>query len=262
MSNITPRPVDPAQTAGLDDAGPQEPIAVISEDSAVPLAQQAANILRDMIVQDIIAPGQPIRERTLAQQLNISRTPLREALRLLAVDGLVELLPSRGAIVANPDAEDVRHMLEFLGGIEGLAGEWACARATDAEIDEIRALHYEMLAAYARKDRLAYFKLNQRIHRAIVLASGNRLLIDTHARINARLYRIRYRSNLRNTKWPTAIAEHEEILKAIEARDAARLNHLMRRHLGSTWIKVSQDGQLAHHHDGDRTPPTDGQTRL
>ncbi|HBN49407.1 MAG TPA: GntR family transcriptional regulator, partial [Thalassospira sp.] len=76
-----------------------------------------------MIVQDIIPPGKPIRERTLAQQLNISRTPLREALRILAVDGLVELLPSRGAIAANPSPEDVKHMLEFLGGIEGLAGE-------------------------------------------------------------------------------------------------------------------------------------------
>lgn len=237
----------------INDHIADTPIATISEDSDLPLAQQAANVLRDMIVQDIIPPGKPIRERTLAQQLNVSRTPLREALRILAVDGLVELLPSRGAIAANPSPEDVKHMLEFLGGIEGLAGELACKRATDEEIDEIRALHYEMLAAFARKDRLAYFKLNQRIHRALVMASGNPLLIETHERMNARLYRIRYRSNMRNTKWPTAISEHEEILKAIESRDATKLNDLLRNHLGSTWTKVSEDGQvgITDHHDND-----------
>ncbi|WP_417847052.1 GntR family transcriptional regulator [Thalassospira povalilytica] len=238
----------------MDDHIAPLPITTISDDSSLPLAQQAANILRDMIVQDIIPPGKPIRERTLAQQLNVSRTPLREALRILAVDGLVELLPSRGAIAANPSPEDVKHMLEFLGGIEGLAGELACNRATDEEIDEIRALHYEMLAAFARKDRLTYFKLNQRIHRALVLASGNPLLIETHERTNARLYRIRYRSNMRNTKWPTAISEHEEILKAIESRDAIKLNDLLRNHLDSTWTKVSEDGQVRedNHHDNDQ----------
>ena len=106
---------------------------------------------------------------------------------------LLNFCPSRGAITAAPSPEDVKHILKFLGRIEGLDGELACKRATDEEIDEIRALHYEMLAAFAHKDHLAYFRLNQCIHRSLVMASGNLLLIETHKGMNTGLHRIRYR---------------------------------------------------------------------
>ena len=205
-----------------------------------PLAQRVATELRDLIVQDELKPGERIRERELAERLAVSRTPLREALKGLAAEGLVELSPNRGATVANPEPRAIRDLLEVLGGIEGLAGELAATRAGDAEIAEIRALHHEMLAAYARKDRLAYFKINQAIHGAIVSAAANPALQDVHRRLNARLYRVRYRSNLRDTRWHTAIDEHDSILEALEARDAKRLAAIMRAHLGSTWAKVSE----------------------
>ncbi len=212
--------------------------AGLQTEAVPPLPQRVANQLRDMIVQDVLPPGSPIRERTLAGQLNVSRTPMREALKILSAERLVELSPHRGAVVASPSAEDVHDMLTVLGNLEALAGELAAARATDEDISEIKALHYEMLAAYARQDRLAYFKLNQRIHLAIVAASRNETLIETHGRINARLFRVRYQSNLKNTEWHTAIEEHEEILKQLCARDPAGLSAILRRHLGSTWAKV------------------------
>ena len=205
-----------------------------------PLAERVAARLRDLIVQDELKPGERIRERELAESLSVSRTPLREALKGLAAEGLVELSPNRSATVANPQPRAIRDLLEVLGGIEALAGELAATRARDEEIAEIRALHHEMLAAYARKDRLGYFKVNQSIHGAIVSAAANPALEDVHRRINARLYRVRYRSNLRNTRWHTAIEEHESILAALEARDAPRLAATMRAHLGSTWAKVSE----------------------
>ena len=205
-----------------------------------PLAERVAARLRDLIVQDELKPGERIRERELAERLAVSRTPLREALKGLAAEGLVELSPNRSATVANPEPQEIRDLLEVMGGIEGLAGELAAARARDEEIAEIRALHHEMLAAWARKDRLAYFKVNQAIHGAIVSAAANPALEDVHRRVNARLYRVRYRSNLRNTRWHTAIEEHESILEALEARDAKRLAGIMRAHLGSTWAKVSE----------------------
>ncbi len=96
-----------------------------------------------------------------------------------------------------------------------------------------------MLAAYARKDRLEYFKANQAIHGAIVAACGNPAIADAHRQINARLYRVRYRSNLRNEGWHTAIDEHGEILEALEKRDSDKLSKILRAHLGSTWDKVS-----------------------
>lgn len=101
------------------------------------------------------------------------------------------------------------------------------------------SLHFEMLAAFERQDRLAYFKLNQAIHRAIA-AAHNAPLAEIHAQLNARLYRVRYRSNLNNAKWHSAIEEHEQILAALTARDGTALARTLRAHLGSTWTKVSE----------------------
>ncbi len=230
--NETPSTAVPAESG--------EPQKTPASESLPPLPNKVAGLLRDMIVQDVLIPGQRIRERRLAEQLDVSRTPLREALKVLATEGLVELSPNRGALVADPSPGEVHDMLQVLGVLEGLAGELACARAAQDQIDEIQALHYEMLASYARKDRLGYFKLNQKIHQAIVAASANLSLIETHARLNSRLYRFRFQSNLRNTTWPTAIAEHEAILDALMRRDGTALSALMRDHLGSTWEKVSK----------------------
>ena len=156
-----------------------EPRKAATSDTLPTLPDKVAGLLRDMIVQDVLVPGQRIRERSLAEQLEVSRTPLREAMKVLATEGLVELSPNRGALVASPSPQQVQDMLQVLGVLEGLAGELACARASQDQIDEIQALHYEMLASYARKDRLGYFKLNQKIHQAIVAASGNVSLIET-----------------------------------------------------------------------------------
>ena len=106
---------------------------------------------------------------------------------------------------------------------------------------EIRALHYEMLAWFSRQNRLEYFKLNQRIHLAIVAASGNRTLVATHARINAQLYRVRFQSNLQNQLWGTAVDEHEEMLAALEARDSEAMAMCMLNHLGQTFFKFSKN---------------------
>ena len=216
-----------------------------------PLTARVADAVRDMIVQDELEPGERIREAHLAERLNVSRTPLREALKVLATEGLVELLPHRGAVVANPTAKEVRDMLRLIGALEALAGEIAAETASDDEIAEIRALHHEMLAAYARKNRLDYFKLNQKIHLSIIAASRNAALIETHARINARLHRVRYRSNLRTPKWSTAIEQHEAILAALEARSPETLSGLLRIHFENTWSKIRAIGDFAEENETD-----------
>lgn len=225
----------PEPTGTGVDRGPEKDADGVARET---LAQRVAANLRDMIVQDILPPGARVRERTLAQELDVSRTPMREALRILATERLVELLPNRGAVVTNPSAGEVRNLLSVLGVLEALAGEQAAASATDAEIEEINALHYEMLASFKRRDRLTYFKLNQAIHRGIVAASHNEALREIHGQVNARLYRVRYQSNLNNTKWHTAITEHDAILQALCDRDGPRLARIMRAHLGSTWRNV------------------------
>ncbi len=234
---MTERLTNPSPAAAAEAAVGPVPCGAAAE---APLTQRVADAIRDLIVQDQLGAGARIRERDLAARLNVSRTPLREAIKILAAEGLVELSPNRGARVADPTPRDVRDMLRVLGSLEALAGELACEAASDDEVSEISALHYEMLAAYARKARLDYFKLNQRIHLALVAGSHNRPLIEIHRQLNARLYRVRYLSNLRNRTWPAAIEQHEQILDALTRRDGPRLATILRIHLGNTWIKASE----------------------
>ena len=212
-----------------------------NDTAALPLAQQVAARIRDMIVQDQLVPGEWIREQAIADKLSVSRTPLREALKMLELEGLIQLLPNRGAVVTELTVEEVKEKLEVLAVLESLAGKLACRKATDLELAEIRALHYEMLACFSRENRLEYFKLNQRIHFAIVAASGNKTLIETHARINAQLYRVRFQSNLQNELWGTAVEEHEEMLSALEERNSEALGVCLLNHLGQTFFKFSNN---------------------
>jgi len=204
------------------------------------LSDQIANRLRDMIVQNQLAPGDRIRERDVCKELQVSRTPLREALHKLASEGLIDLVPNRGAVITSPSGTEIADMLQVLGVLEAFAGERACEMISDEELGEIKALQYEMLAAFSRGDRLKYFKLNQRIHLSVVKAARSETLLSMHTRLNARLYRIRYQSNLKNERWGSALEEHDDIMAALEQRDAEKLSTLLRQHLRSTWEKVSE----------------------
>src|SRR5215212_6767162 len=135
-----------------------------------PLHEEVIDQLRDRIVQGELAPGARLNERVLCAQLGISRTPLREAIKMLATEGLVELVPNRGAIVTPLKAATIADTLTVMGSLESLAGELACRNAGASEIAEIRALHFEMLAHHARGELAGYFKYNQLIHLKIIEA--------------------------------------------------------------------------------------------
>lgn len=195
------------------------------------LHEQVARRLRQMLVEGQIAPGAKLNERALAEVLNVSRTPLREAIKMLAAEGLVELLPNRGAIALSLSQDDVLHTFEVMAGLEGLSGELAAQRITASELDEIHALHYEMLAAYTRRDLSAYYRLNAAIHQAINLAARNPVLTATYKQVNARLQALRFRSNQDGEKWQRAMQEHEEMIAALVARDSEALRRVLLAHL-------------------------------
>lgn len=203
-----------------------------------PLHEEAIDRLRDRIVQGELAPGSRLNERVLAAQLGISRTPLREAFKLLAAEGLVELLPNRGAVVAPIDAARIRETLAVMGALEALVGELACAQASEASIAEIQALHYEMRAAHARRDLAAYFRHNQAIHLKLAEAAGNTVLAQTYRQLNANVRRVRYMANLAPERWDAAVREHDAILAALSARDGERLKALLSDHLAQKTASV------------------------
>jgi DNA-binding GntR family transcriptional regulator len=187
--------------------------------------------LRDMIVEGVLTPGTRLNERMLCEQLNVSRTPLREAFKTLAVEGLIVLQPNRGAVVAQMSVAEIEQTFEVMGALESLSGELACARAADAEIVEVRALHFEMLAAHARRDLPTYYKLNHAIHDRINAMARNTVLTDTYQQINARIQSLRFRSNFNQDKWDAAVQEHGLMLEALERRDGEALRLVLLQHL-------------------------------
>lgn len=195
------------------------------------LHQEVATRLRQRIIEGELAPGVKLNERELSERLMVSRTPLREAIKMLAAEGLVELLPNRGAVVAQMSEQDVIDTFEVIAGLEGLSGELAAQRISDAELAEIRALHYEMLAAHARRDLPTYYALNARIHAQINAAARNAVLTQTWQTVNARLQSLRFRSNLDESKWQQAVREHERMVELLATRDASALRALMISHL-------------------------------
>jgi DNA-binding GntR family transcriptional regulator len=196
--------------------------------------------LRDMIVQGELAGGEKLNERVLGAALGTSRTPLREALKALASEGLVHLLPNRGAIVAPLDGERVKQIFAVMGALEALAGELACRNASDADITEIRALHYQMLAHHARGELGDYFRCNQQIHMKLVEASGNEPLADIYRSLNAHVRRARYMANLSHERWDKAVQEHEDILDAVTRRDGVTLQAILRDHLANKLVLVME----------------------
>ena len=195
------------------------------------LTDQVAARLRTQLIEGHIVPGAKLNERVLAEQLRVSRTPLREAIKLLAVEGLVDLLPNRGAVAVKLTETDIVNTFEVLAGLESLSGQFAAQRITEQGLSEMRALHYEMLAAYARRDLSNYYRLNAHIHAAINAAACNPVLAATYARINARVQSLRFRTNQNEAKWKRAVAQHEQMIDALAARDADALGQVLVEHL-------------------------------
>jgi DNA-binding GntR family transcriptional regulator len=195
------------------------------------LHEQVACRLRELLVEGAIAPGAKLNERELSLQLNVSRTPLREAIKMLASEGLVELLPNRGAVAVSLSEQDVFNTFEVMAGLEGMSGELAAQRITDSQLAEIKALHFEMLAAHARRDLSTYYRINAQIHRAINTAANNAILTATYSQVNARLQALRFRSNQDEAKWNRAVGEHSQMIDALVKRDGAALKAVLVQHL-------------------------------
>jgi DNA-binding GntR family transcriptional regulator len=187
--------------------------------------------LRQFIVEGLLEPGKKLNERELCETLGISRTPLREAFKVLAAEGLIEISPNRGATVAKMTEAEIREMFELMSGLEAFSGELACERITPAEIAEIKSLHYAMVACRAQNDLAGYYSRNQAIHDRINAAARNSALHQMYSSINRRLQALRFRSNYQTPKWDRAIQEHEAMLEALDARDGKRLSTILRHHL-------------------------------
>jgi DNA-binding GntR family transcriptional regulator len=195
-----------------------------------------------MLIEGEIPPGARIPERELCTRLGISRTPLREALKVLGAEGLVVLLPNRGSRAAKVTAKDIQDLFEICQALEALAGELAGERISDDELVWISNLHEEMLGHHRNRDLAQYYRCNRLIHEAIVAAARNPALVTLYESVTARIRRARYVTPMTPARWKAAITEHEAILNALTRRDGVGLAHILRTHLRHKQDEVIRAG--------------------
>ena len=202
------------------------------------LPESIARQLRRGILRGELAPGALIKERDNAAELGVSRTPMREAIRILAKEGLVVLRPSRSPIVAAPTLEEVANAIDVLRVLEMLSVVNACARASTTELAEIRALERELAARFEIMEDIDRFELDMAFHRAIVRAAQNPMLAETHTAYLARLWRALFLSANRKRSRDRVLRQHGGIIDALEARDEAAARHYLGEHLEHLLINV------------------------
>lgn len=195
------------------------------------LHDQAAQRLRALIVSGELAPKARVNELELAERFGISRTPMREAIKILATEGLLELLPNRGARIVSISAVELNEMIEVVAGLEATAGDLACRMITDNEVAAIRCVHNQMVEAWRKGDEGEYLTLNRRIHEALMRASRNTMLQNIYSNVSGRIQRARYTAHKTPEQWQKAIDEHERILALLDNRDSEALSRLMREHV-------------------------------
>lgn len=195
------------------------------------LSAETADKLRELILLEKLPPGMHIPERDLAEVLGISRTPMREALRILESEGLVDHTPTRRSRVANPSPEELAQSMKVLGTLEALGGELACTHASGSDIEAISALNSRMHEQSDMLSSIDFFKTDMDFHASIIAAGGNAALVDTHAKYNARLWRARFLSSRRKLGRATTLQQHQDITNAIRNRDAGAAADAMRAHI-------------------------------
>ena len=195
------------------------------------LSTETAEKLRELILLEKLPPGMHIPERDLAEALGISRTPMREALRILEAEGLVDHTPTRRSRVANPSVEELSQSMIVLATLEALGGELACAHSTDKQLEAIAKLNQRMVDRSDALSSIDFFKTDMNFHAAIIAASGNAALIDTHAKYNARLWRARFLSSRRKLGRSTTLQQHQDITDALLSRNVVAAAAAMRAHI-------------------------------
>lgn len=195
------------------------------------LPEQIAHQLRRDILRGVLRPGDSIKERDNAAQLGVSRTPLREAIRILATEGLIELRPARSPIVSMPSIQQISDEIEVLLAVEKLSGELACERATDEDITVIAAIVDQMAEKFDELDPVDMFEIDMGFHSAIARASHNEPLAEIHQTFLSRLWRSRFMAAMQRRNRERVIDHHSHIVAALRARDAVAIRAALGVHL-------------------------------
>ena len=203
------------------------------------LSISIANELRKDILRGRLRPGDAIKERDFACKMGVSRTPMREAIRLLGNEGLVELRPSRSPIVANQSKQVVADQIRLLVVLENLSAELACKNATDDDLGRIAGIAETMAAQFDSTDAIDMFEIDMSFHIAVVKASHNGALVETYRTYLQRLWRARFLAASLDPNRKRLIREHRAIVDALLKRDPDAVKNAIQNHLGNLFRDVS-----------------------
>jgi DNA-binding GntR family transcriptional regulator len=192
---------------------------------------ELVDLLHDMLLDGELRPGDKVNEVALCTRFGVSRTPLREALKVLASEGLVILSPNRGASVAQISPQEIDQLFPIMGALEALAGELACSRINDSGVARIRKMHDQMVRHYKKGEGGPYLKLNRSIHEAIFAAADNAELTQLYHTIMVRTHAVRFTAKKSPSRWDEAVEDHVKMMDALEKRDGKRLAVILKEHL-------------------------------
>jgi len=195
------------------------------------LESQVSYRIREMIRQRILTKGQKVKERELCEQLGISRTPVREALRTLKSEGLIDIIPNKGAFVSEPSIENIKEIFEVMTLLEGEAARLAAKRITDQELKKLDAIHQELKRHHAERNSGKYLAANGRCHQYIRKLAKNQLLYELVQSLQDKIFLYRTQQLNKLGRFDQSIKEHEELMKAFRKKNARAAERAMKNHL-------------------------------
>jgi DNA-binding GntR family transcriptional regulator len=184
------------------------------------LHDQLVAKVREMIVDGELQAGAPLPEKMLCETFGVSRTPLREAFKILASEGLIALRSHRTPVVTSVDRDEIANIFAIMVALDGVAGLQAATLATDEDIARLDAMHHRLVALHGAASRAAYFRLNQEIHIEITRLAANAPLLNIWTTLNANIFRARATANYDARRWTESVQEHEAFMALLRARDA------------------------------------------
>jgi DNA-binding GntR family transcriptional regulator len=202
------------------------------------LHDQLVAKLREMILNGELRPGSALPEKMLCESFGVSRTPLREAFKVLASEGLIELRPHRTPRITLIDPDEIAAVFEVMVALERLVGLRTASLATAKEIAAIDAMHAQLVTLHRESARAAYFRMNQQIHAEIARLAGNPVLQATWASLTAKILRVRSLANFDAQRWNESINEHENFMALLRAGKAEGFADALSEHTRRTGAAV------------------------
>lgn len=195
------------------------------------LSQKVYRVLKTEIIKGSLKPGTKLLEGKIAEQMEVSRTPIREALRELAAEGFVKISPNQGVVVSNASIEDVQEVLQIRGVLEGLAARLAAKIMNKEEIKELENYLKQMEYYTNKDDALAFSEMDAEFHELILGICGNNRLIQIRKNLSDQAHRYRIRSLSIPGRLKYSLKEHREIVEALKRKDVEQADRLSQKHI-------------------------------